>query len=50
MIELDAEAGKTYTFYKYFAVYTDNDPVKTTVNEAAISTSQKQRLWDMKYV
>ena len=31
---------KTYTFYKYFAVYTDNDPVKTSVNEAAIKQRQ----------
>lgn len=37
VINLDAEAGKTYTFYKYFAVYTDNDPIKTSVNEAAIN-------------
>jgi len=37
VIELVAEAGKTYAFYKYFAVYTDNDPVKTSVNEAAIN-------------
>ena len=36
VIELDAEANKTYTFYKYFAVYTDNDPIKTSVHEAAI--------------
>ena len=28
VIKLNAEAGKTYTFYKYFAVFTDNDPVK----------------------
>jgi len=36
VIDLDAEPGQTYTFYKYFAVYTDNDPTKTSVNEAAI--------------
>jgi nigerose phosphorylase len=38
VIDLDAEAGKKYTFYKYFAVYTDNDPVKTSVNEAAVNS------------
>ena len=36
VIDLDAVAKKTYTFYKYFAIYTDNDPVNTSVNEAAI--------------
>jgi nigerose phosphorylase len=35
VIELDAEAGKTYTFYKYFTVYTENDPV-ASVMEAAV--------------
>jgi kojibiose phosphorylase len=34
-ISLNAEAGKTYTFCKYFAVYTDNDPIKVPVIEAA---------------
>jgi kojibiose phosphorylase len=43
VISLDAEAGKTYTFYKYFAVYTDNDPVKTSVNEAAINSVQEAK-------
>lgn len=37
VINLTAEAGKTYTFYKYFAVYTDNDPVAISLNEAAIN-------------
>ena len=37
IVELEAEAGKIYTFYKYFAVYTDNDPVQTSVNEAAMN-------------
>ncbi len=42
IIELSAEAGKTYTFYKYFAVYTDNDPInagstRRTVEDAAIN-------------
>lgn len=35
VITLDAETGRTYIFYKYFAVYTDNDPVKIPVTEAA---------------
>jgi nigerose phosphorylase len=43
VISLDAEAGKTYTFYKYFAVYTDNDPVKTSVNEAAINSVKEAK-------
>lgn len=36
VITLVAEAGRTYTFYKYFAVCTDNDPVTVSVNEAVI--------------
>jgi len=35
VIEIDTEAGKTYTFYKYFAVFTENDHV-ASVNEAAV--------------
>lgn len=35
-ISLAVEAGKTYTFYKYFAVFTENDSVKSPVSEAAI--------------
>jgi nigerose phosphorylase len=35
VINLEAEAGKTYTFHKYFAVYTDNDPINVPVTEAA---------------
>jgi nigerose phosphorylase len=34
-ISLAVEAGKTYTFCKYFAVFTDNDPIKGSVIEAA---------------
>jgi kojibiose phosphorylase len=30
-----AEAGRTYTFHKYFAVFTDNDPVATSAAAAA---------------
>jgi nigerose phosphorylase len=36
VIDLTVEAGRTYTFYKYFAVYTDNDPIAGSVNEGAI--------------
>jgi nigerose phosphorylase len=38
VVDLDAEAGKTYTFFKYFAVYTDNDPIKVSAIEAATSS------------
>ncbi len=37
VIEIAAESGKTYTFYKYFAVYTENDPIKMSVEEDAIA-------------
>jgi kojibiose phosphorylase len=37
IIDIDVEAGKTYTFFKYFAVFTDNDPITVSVNEAAIN-------------
>jgi nigerose phosphorylase len=37
VIELDTEAGKTYTFYKYFAVFTENDHV-ASVMEAAVKS------------
>ena len=43
VIRLEAEAGKTYTFYKYFAVFTDNDPVETSVIEAAIETVREAK-------
>jgi len=43
VIELDAETKKTYTFYKYFTVYTDNDPVKTSVKEAVLKSAQVAR-------
>ena len=35
VIDLNAEPGTIYTFYKYFAVYTDNDPVKTSPIDVA---------------
>jgi nigerose phosphorylase len=40
VIEFDAHANEAYTFYKYFSVYTSNDPVKTSINEAALTTVQ----------
>ncbi|MES2431655.1 MAG: glycosyl hydrolase family 65 protein [Bacteroidota bacterium] len=38
VIELDCEAGKKYTFYKYFSVYTENDKVTGSLNDAAINS------------
>jgi kojibiose phosphorylase len=43
IIELSADAGKTYTFYKYFAVYTEHDRIKTSVKDAAIDSVMKAR-------
>jgi nigerose phosphorylase len=43
VIELSAEAGKTYTFCKYFAVYTDNDPISSSVEDAAIATATEAK-------
>ena len=43
VIKLDAERGKTYTFYKYFAVYTDNDPIKASVNDDALSSVKETK-------
>ena len=37
VISLNAEAGKTYTFCKYFAVFTENDPVTEPAHVAAVS-------------
>ena len=37
VIELRAEPGKTYTFHKYFAVYTDHDGVSDPLQTAADS-------------
>ncbi|HWY32198.1 MAG TPA: glycosyl hydrolase family 65 protein [Candidatus Acidoferrum sp.] len=34
VISLDLEAGKTYTFQKFFAVFTGNDPVKSPGDSA----------------
>src|ERR1700751_5000459 len=38
LIELDTEAGKIYTFYKYFTVFTENDHVPS-VMEAAVKAA-----------
>jgi len=43
VIGLRAEAGETYTFSKYFAVFTDNDPVRKPILKAAIETVQHAR-------
>src|ERR1017187_5180848 len=40
---LRAEAGTTYPFHKYFAVFTDNDAVRGSVAEAAIETVLQAR-------
>ncbi|UEG49089.1 hypothetical protein LK994_10650 [Ferruginibacter lapsinanis] len=42
-IELETEAGTTYTFYKYFAVFTENDTV-ASVNDAAIKNVTEAKL------
>ena len=41
-IELNTEAGKTYTFYKYFAVFTANDHV-ASVSDAAINSVEEAK-------
>jgi len=43
VVKFKAEAGKTYTFYKYFAVFTENDPVMGPVLDAAVATVQKAK-------
>jgi nigerose phosphorylase len=43
VVRLRAEAGKTYTFHKYFAVFTDNDAVRGSVAEAAAEAVQRAR-------
>ena len=39
VVKLLAEAGRVYTFHKYFAVFTDNDQVGKPVDEAAVDTA-----------
>lgn len=43
IIRLNLEAGKTYTFQKFFAVFTDNDGVKSPM-DAAIHTVREAKL------
>jgi kojibiose phosphorylase len=43
VINLRAEPGIIYTFHKYFAVVTDNDPVGKPVREAAIEVVEHAR-------
>ncbi len=40
VVKFRAEAGKTYSFHKYFAVFTDNDTVRRPITEAAIEAVQ----------
>lgn len=42
-IKLTAEAGKIYTFYKYFSVHTENDPIVDSVNDDAINTVEQAK-------
>jgi len=43
VITLRAEAGKTYTFHKYFAVFTENDVTGQPVVESALQAVQRAR-------
>jgi kojibiose phosphorylase len=43
VVHLRAVAGETYTFHKYFAVFTDNDAVRGPVVEAAVEAVRKAR-------
>jgi nigerose phosphorylase len=43
VVDLRAEAGKTYTFHKYFSVFTDNDAVRGPIAQAAIGTVEQAR-------
>jgi len=43
VIHLRAEAGRTYTIHKYFAVFTDNDTVEHSVPQAAIEAVRAAR-------
>jgi nigerose phosphorylase len=49
LVDMNAEAGKTYTFYKYFAVFTENDRVNIPVTEAAMNcvVDAKSRGYDL---
>jgi kojibiose phosphorylase len=43
IIELSAEAGRTYTFFKYFAVHTDYDRKNTPAEDAAIGSIREAK-------
>jgi nigerose phosphorylase len=43
VIHLRAVPGKVYSFHKYFAVFTDNDPVGQPLVKAAIQTVERAR-------
>jgi len=43
IISLRTEPGRIYTFTKYFAVVTDNDPLTRTVSASALSIVSKAR-------
>jgi nigerose phosphorylase len=43
VVKFRAEAGKTYTFFKYFAVFTGNDHVEGPVLDAAVAAVEKAR-------
>jgi nigerose phosphorylase len=43
VVKFRAEAGRTYVFHKYFAVYTDNDAVRKPIVEEAIDTVEQAK-------
>ena len=43
VVNFRAVAGKTYTFHKFFAVFTDNDAVRGPIVEAAAKAVQQAR-------
>ncbi len=43
VVTLRAEAGKTYTFHKYFAVVTDNDAAGRSVQEVAVKVVRQAK-------
>jgi kojibiose phosphorylase len=43
VLRFEADAGTTYTFHKYFAVFTENDPRTGEVIDSAVATVQKAK-------
>ncbi len=43
VVNFRAEAGKSYTFHKYFAVFTDNDAVRGPLVAAAVEAVQQAK-------